>query len=1103
MTEIYLRYPDVRGQELVFVADDDVWAAPLAGGRAWRLTSDHAPVADPLLSPDGSRLAWTSWRSGSADVYVMVRSSGEVRRLTWWGGRTRLAAWADDEHLLVASAVQEVTHGVHHLHRVGLDGRAERLSWGPAYRASIHSDGRAAHTGSNFRGQAFWKRYRGGTAPKLWIEQAGGVWAEALADQPASKEDPGWFGDRVFFTSDLGAGKRTITDPTAQAQLYSVDASGGDLRQHTHHTQAEGYVRDPRTDGATIVYHAHGRLYSLPDLAGAEPKLIELNLAVSPRPTRQLAPTEDLNLLTTDQANAGSLAIWHGGLYYLTHRQGPVRELWVRDGVRVRLADLLGKTGRACFVDDEGGSDRLMTVALDGATPPQAVEIKLGDVDLGYLLHLKSSPDGKRLALGRHDGAVLLVNLSDGTIQVIDDQQAGESHDFSWSPDSRYLVWSSPVTSTTEDSAWQLRLFDATAMEPTVSALTDGLYRDRSPVFSLDGRYLAWLSDRTFDPAPTDFGFDLALTASTRPWCSTLNATTPPPFGPTADGWAVGDTKDDCDGAKAADAVATPEAGSLRTTAPTTDDQTAASSEPSIDFDITGFDDRAVPLPVASGVYRRLWAVKDGLVWSQAARPETLLDATLAGSEQTNQAAIELFSATRRSVEMIIEAADALLVSPDGEHLLIRDGDGVYVQAPALVSPEDKTGRVPVDLTRLRRRLDLRSDWRQMFDEQGRLMRLCFWREDMDGVDWAGVLDRYRLLVESVATADDWNDLTYECVAELNTSHCYIIPAPRPGTAASPGFIGAAISRVTDGFRIDEILPGVAGDPRAWHPLRRAGVDAAVGDIIVAVDGRPASEAVSLGALLEGTAGRITELRLRRAGQPDRSVAIVPLASENGLYYHDWVIKRAARVEARSGGRLGYIHVPDMSGQGWAQFNRMSDQAAGHEGLIADVRYNGGGFISQLVVERLLRRVNGWNYARHGGPTPYPAQAIRGPVVLVTNENAGSDGDIVTAMAREHGLPVVGTRTWGGIIGIDGRFHLIDDTEVTQPRYTTWLGALGWSVENWGVDPDVEVALTPADWADEDDRQLDVAIDLALAKLDEQPAAAVPAYPPARFGQQR
>jgi len=401
---------------------------------------------------------------------------------------------------------------------------------------------------------------------------------------------------------------------------------------------------------------------------------------------------------------------------------------------------------------------------------------------------------------------------------------------------------------------------------------------------------------------------------------------------------------------------------------------------------------------------------------------------------------------------------------------------------------------VTVDLSRARFQADPVALWRHAYGEAGRLMRRDFWTPDMSGVDWDGVLGDYRPLLDRVRGANDFTDLMWEVVAELGTSHSYITRASADGHdrgAATVGLLGADISRDDAGrWVVDRVLPGESSDPRARSPLEAPGVVARAGDEVVAVDGRPVDPVLGPAPLLAGTVGKPVELTIRPQSQSaTRSVVVVPLRDERRLRYQDWVTGRRRLVRELGEGRLGYLHIPNMIGEGWADFHRDLHTEMRFDALVMDVRGNGGGHISQLVVEKLARRVIGWDQGRWMQPESYPQDGRRGPVVTVADEFAGSDGDIVTAAIKLLGLgPVVGTRTWGGVIGIEDLpgHELVDGTHVTVPRYAFSFDEYGWGVENHGVDPDVEVLITPDDWAAGRDPQLETAVRLALEALEKQ-----------------
>ena len=1092
MASGYLRYPDIHDDLVVFTADDDLWLVPVTGGRASRVTTDHAPVRNPRFSPSGTRIAWTSYLAQRPEVYVLDLASGQQHRLTWLGARKLLTiGWLDEDHIVFCSPHQTNDVGLMWLYTVSLDGQIERLEYGPGMDLAISPEGDIATVTPNSGDCSKWKRYRGGTAGQIWLRAAGQDEFTRLLrdgedhdgiDVEAGRYGVGWIDGRLIFSSDMGA---VLPDnPTEQAQLWSVDAHGADLRQHTHHSEEHGYVRDPRTDGTTIVYHAHGQLYVMDGL-DAHSDQIDVELGIGAPAPVPVDPTDRLQSIASDFGGDGSLLEWRGAAYYLTHRSGPARALSADATARVRSPRALGNTGLGVWASDVTDDDCLEVAALDGSGYRDTGEPRrIAAGQLGMVLWLEPSPAGDKVAVVSHDGRVLIVTVESGQVRQVGRSAQGEATGLAWSPDGRYLVWRQARDG--EDSCGAIFCWDEHGLGESFQ-LTKGTFDDSNPVFTADGKYLVMLSARTFDPHYDGQTFDLSFGHTIRPWLAPLSASEPSPFGPVPEGWRISEVQD-------AKAKALANAAGDSDHAPTV----------TCELDSDGFEERLVPFPVASGRYRSLAAVKDGVVWIEEADRGGELGATRAGvtGEAPADALVHYGFASRR-IERIVEAVDTFAVSGDGERLIVRHKDEVsVVPSDHKVDAEDPA-HVAVDLTRLRRRITPRDEWRQMFDENGRLMATHYWRDDMNGVDWEAVLRRYRPLVDRIHSVDDLYDILWETVGELNTSHSYVSPAGLDGDPSlRAGLLGADYGVPTDdGVPIVRVVPGESSDPLAWSPLRAAGVAVRDGDVIVAVDGNKLGHDLSLGEALEGSAGHTVELTVR-TGDQVRRVAVVPVADEAPLRYHDWVASRRRYVEERSGGRLGYLHVPDMVSNGWAELHRQIVEATRHEGVVADVRFNHGGHTSQLVVERLSRQVLGWDFGKwYDTPATYPQNAVRGPIVMVTNQWAGSDGDIVSAVTQAMGYaPIVGERSWGGVVGIDGRFDLVDGTEVTQPRYAGWYGDYGWGVENHGVDPDITVTVRPEDWESDRDVQLDAAIDYCIAQLGERPAAIPPAMPPAAFG---
>ncbi|MFD4634078.1 S41 family peptidase [Streptomyces sp. NPDC058284] len=1067
----YLRFPHIHGELTTFTAEDDVWIAPLDGGRAWRVSADDMPVNHPRISPDGTTVAWTSTRDGAPEVHVAPLDGGPAERLTYWGSaKTAVRGWTPDGRVLAVSSAGQASLRRTWARAVPLDGGpADTLPYGIVGDVAYGPEGQILLLSAPMgREAAWWKRYRGGTAGKLWIRRPGTdggtpPFARVHEELEGNIEYPLWVGGRIAF----------LCDHEGVGALYSSLPDGSDLRAHT---PVDGfYARHAATDGTRVVYASAGELWLLDDLSDAEPRRLDIRLGgqrtdLQPHP---VSAARWFGAAAPDHTGRGSALSVRGSVHWVTHREGPARALAAEHGVRARLPRTFRVQGEehVVWVTDAEGDEALEFAPATG-TAPGATPRRLAAGQLGRVLGLAMAPDGSRAAVASHDGRVLLVERESGEVREVDRGEYGEATGLVFSPDSAWLAWSHPGPRPLR----RLRL--ANTADLSVSDATPLRFRDYAPAFTLDGKHLAFLSARAFDPVYDEHVFDLAFVGGSRPYLITLAAATSSPFGPQRHGRPF-ETQDGA-GAETPDSEGAPVTR--------------------IDFD--GLADRIVPFPVEAARYTTLRAAKDGLLWLRHPVRGVLGASRATPHDPDPKTALERYDLARHRVEELAADADHFAVTGDGRRVLLwTDGKLKVVPSDRRASgDEDSDTNITVDLSRVHHTVDPAAEWRQMYDETGRLMRDNFWRPDMGGVDWDAVLERYRPVLARVATHDDLVDLLWEVHGELGTSHAYVIPGGSGG-APRQGLLGADLSRGEDGlWRIDRILPSETSDPSARSPLAAPGVAVRPGDAVIEVNGRPVDPVAGPGPLLVGTADKPVELTVSPSGGGDpRHAVVLPVDDEEPLRYHAWVADRRAYVHERSGGRLGYLHVPDMQAPGWAQIHRDLRIEVAREGLVVDVRENRGGHTSQLVVEKLARRVVGWDVPRGSRPFSYPADAPRGPVVAVANEFSGSDGDIVNAAIRALGIgPVVGTRTWGGVIGIDSRYHLVDGTLVTQPKYAFWLEGEGWGVENHGVEPDVEVVTTPDDHAAGRDPQLDEAVRLALAALAEHPAKAAPDLPGAR-----
>ncbi len=1086
----YFRFPHINSDSAVFVAGADVWLAPLAGGRAWRFTTEGAAASRPRFSTDGSHLAWTSERDGNPEVYVGSLPDGTASRLTHWGASmARVCGWTDAGEVLAVSPAGQPFLG-HMRPRVlstelsGGPGAERILPFGPASDIAAGPGRAALLTGTWGQDLAHWKRYRGGTAGRLWlgdgIDGTADSFRRVVPEISGQLGSPMIVGDRLAFLSDYeGTGN-----------VYSVAADGSDLRRHTDH---DGwYARHASTDGRRVIYACGGELWLL-DSLDADPVRLDIVLGapLPGRTPRLITAADHVGSLSVDKSGRASAVEVRGTVHWLTHRDGPARALAVVPGARARFPQVLGTGGDVVWATDEDGTDALVVGGAGSAVPAPR---RLAAGQIGRVQSLAAAPDGTAVAVAAQDGHLRVVDVASGGVRELAASDNGYVTGLAWSPDSAWLAWSEPTEHPVGSADLGLRkLRLARVADAEVTDVTDGRFIDTDPVFTLDAKYLAFLSKRSFDPIYDAHFFDLSFPYGARPYLLPLRAAAPSPFDPQLAGRPAGE--DD----KARDKAGGGTAGGAGTSGTGAAGKTAAGADETgsapVVIDTSGMAGRVVPLPVPESRYSRLRAVKGGLAWLREPVAGQLGLGGAMPDDDAPRPSLERFDVGKRMVTELAGDADWFEASGDGSRLVISDQRKLtVVPADRKADPDNEDDQIVIDRSRARFTADPVAMWKQAYAEAFRIIRHDFWVPDMADVDWDGVREEYGQLLDRIGCASDFTDLLWEVFGELGCSHAYAHAAdPGKQGDGTPGMLGADLERDGDAWRVSRVLLGDTSDPRARAPLAAPGVNISVGDALLAVDGQPIGPE-GPGPLLLATAGKPVGLTLGSAdgGEP-RQVAVVPMRSDTRLRYLDWVRQKRQLVRQLSDGRAGYLHVPDMVSNGWADFLRDLRTEIMKDAVIVDVRSNSGGHTSELVIERLNRRLIGWGLIGGMRPGPWPDDAPRGPIVAVADEFAGSDGDIVNMAIQALGLgPVVGTRTWGGVLGYDVEHELVDGTQMTVPRLSVWFETTGWSVENYGVDPDVEVLMSPADWAAGRDTPLETAVRLAMAALAERPAAQPP-----------
>jgi tricorn protease len=1036
----YLRHPTIRNGVIAFICDDDVWRVDASGGIARRLTAGLGEPSTPALSPDGQWIAFVGRDEQHPEVYLMHSEGGPARRMTWLGPDVMVRGWTPEGRILFVTTYGQPFFRNYRAFTLPIDGGMPQLIPLGQVNHLAYGPGDAKVIGRNTADPARWKRYRGGTAGYLWIDAAGNGDFRRMRELAGNITSPMWIGERIYYLSDAeGVGN-----------LYSCRPDGSDGRRHTDHD--EFYARHAQTDGRHVVYQCGADIWRFDPVQDRTTRVpIEVPASRTQAARRFVDAAE--NLAGFELHPSGhSLAIEaRGKLFTFALWEGAVRQHGVADGVRYRYGQWLADGSTLVAVSDESREERLVAFR-DG-------EAKPFPWDIGRVIAMRAAPAGQRVAIANHRHEVIIADLASNTFAVIDRSDCGRTEDLAWSPDGAWLAytfWTSPRHSA-------IKLHDVA--KATGTLVTDPEFRDYSPAFDPAGKYLYFLSLRTFDPVYDNVQFELSFPRAARPYLIALTADARPPFEPEPAGMQDDDAKNA---------------------------RTAKKEAPVVRVDLDGIARRVAAFPVAEGRFGQVAGVAgDKVVW-------TLMPVEGAhgrGGHKDLPGRLELFDFRTMKSELLVERVDRFEIAHDHLTLVLHEGKRLRaIRADRKPDPRERgpqPGDEPsrksgwIDLARVRLSVDPPREWAQMLHEVWRLQRDQFWVPDMSGIDWQAIYHRYEPLLARISTRSELSDLIWEIQGELGTSHAYEMGGDyRRPPPVSLGHLAADLRLTDDGasYEIVRIVDGDPWDASADSPLNAVGVQARVGERIVAVNGQAVSRERPPQALLVHQAKTKVELTLRSADSSStRNVVVTTLADEAAARYRHWVECNRDLVHAQSAGRVGYLHLPDMMSAGFAEFHRYFGSECDRDALIVDLRYNRGGHVSQLLLEKVARRRIGYDLTRWGRPEPYPMESPAGAVVALTYEHAGSDGVIFTHCFKLMKFgPLVVMRTWGGVIGIHPRHKLVDGSETTQPEFSFWFTDVGFAVENYGTDPDIEVDNAPQDALAGRDRQLDAALRVAL-----------------------
>jgi tricorn protease len=1031
-----MRYPHINGDQIVFVYAGNLWTVPASGGDARQLTSHQGLELFPKISPDGRWIAFSAEYSGSRQVYVMPARGGTPRQLTFYndvgpmpqrGGFDNVVMdWtADSKKILFRSNRTEYGDRMGRYYLVSIEGGFEEelpVPYG-GFAALSPDNNKLAFTWVD-REFRTWKRYKGGRASNIWVYDLVEGHSEPVTDWVGTDHIPHWYGDKIYFASDRDL----------WLNIYSHDLRTGEVRQLTFHDDFD--VMWPAGSYDQLVYESGGRLYRL-DLDSGQAERVVVNLHFDYANTLPYHKNVKDNIHSTALSPGGNRVLFdaRGDIFSVPAGEGTTHNLTRTQGVR-EVYPSWSPDGRwiAWYGDATGEYEVYLLENKENAEPRQVTE-----GSRGWKYPSVWSPDSRFLVFFDRSMRLQLLEVESGTVRVIDTPTSDEIRHYAFSPDSRWVAY----TKNGPNGQGNIWVYDVEGQ--ATNQLTDGTFSDMNPVFSTDGQYLFFTSNRDFNLSFSDFEFNYLYTRATRIYALHLTAGSPRLFEP----------KETTEPAGKAEAGNSPGQEEIRV---------------EIDFHEAGR--RIVAFPLGSGSYRGLHPVKDGLVYF-------------------TDSGMNRYNVKEQSNQLIMEGIRGATVSHDGSKFLYTHRGDYGV---ATLAPNQRPGEGRLNLDQMTMRIEPRKEWEQLFVDGWRIFRDFFYVANVHNVDWEGFRDRYGALLPFLNHRFDLDYLFGEMVAETNTGHAYVDYGDFPRVdRVQTGLLGAELQADPryERFVIRKIYEGENWNPARFSPLTAQGIDVREGDFLIAIEGQEVTTADNPYRFLENRVGVATRITVsdRPGGQESRTYTIQPIASETELKYLDWVNTRREMTERLSGGRIGYIHVPNTSADGNRELFRGMYAYHHMDALIIDERFNGGGFIPDRMVEILSRETHAhWHRAGLPEPMRTPGVAHDGPKAMLINQYSASGGDAFPYFFRQRSLgPIIGTRTWGGLVGMSGNARLADGGYIAVPRFGIYNQQGEYIIEGIGIYPDIEVVDAPHRVARGEDPSLEKAIEVLLEELERNP----------------
>lgn len=1047
-----LRFPSVSENQIAFTYAGDLYSVGIDGGIARKLTSHEGNELFARFSPDGSQLAFTGQYDGNTEVYIMPSEGGQPQRLTYTAtlGRDDVAdrmgpnnivmSWSPDgKSIVFRTRKQSFNSFKGQLFSVSPDGNLPvQLPFPEGGFCSFSPDGKKMAYNRVFREFRTWKYYQGGMADEIWVHNFDTHETVAITNHDAQDVFPMWIEDEIFFLSDRD---RTMN-------LFVYNTQTGNIEKVTNFDDYD--IKFPSHNGSLIVFEKGGQLFTF-ETTTRTLKLVPVSIANDQPYARKELKELAENIRSISLSPDGGRALFgaRGEVFSVPTDEGITYNHTQSSGAHERGAEYSPDGKWMAWLSDQSGEYEIWIQAADGSDAAR----QLTSGNTSYIFNIRWSPDSKYLAWNDQLYRLMLTDIEKGESRQVAKSERSRLSDFNWSPDSKWLVFSDAMPN--QMSVIKMVSTDGTQLHQ----VSEAWYDSGSPSFSSDGKYLLFSSQRDFNPTYSRTEWNHAYINTDRIYLLTLSKKTPSPFAPENKDVQPVEKEDKQDDKK--------EDKKKK------DDKEEKDSGTEIDFD--GIENRIIALPVQPAYYSSISMTGDKIYYNRfvqgAASGRSLM---VYDVKKEKESEIGNYSYT---------------LSPDNKKMLL--GSQSKWQLVDLPSGQVKIDQ-PIDLSGMKTMVAFEAEWTQIFNEAWRQMRDFFYVENMHGVDWNAIHKKYSLLLPHVQHRDDLNYLIGEMIGELNAGHAYVNTGEKPkAKRIKTGLLGAKISADPSGyFKIEEILDGAPWSKQLASPLQQPGADVNEGDYIIAVDRHESNTVENIYKLLVGKAGQTVELLINDRPEKSgaRKVLVTPVDDESELYYFKWVNDNIRKVSEATKGEVGYLHIPDMGPNGLNQFVRYFYPQLDKKALIIDDRGNGGGNVSPMILERLAREAYRVNMRRNSPVvSPVPAQTQTGPKVALIDKYSASDGDLFAHGFKALGIgTTIGTRTWGGIVGISGSLPFIDGTDLRIPQFTSLSMEGKWMIEGVGVSPDMVIENDPWKEFNGEDEQLNKAIEVIMEQMKER-----------------